>query len=138
MKRFLFPAAALILSACATAPDSADEVSACLAETFPVYFARDEKGLSAPAQELLDVAAERLSGCAGGSLEVVGYTDAVGNETLNQRIAGERAQAVLDGLTARGVQPQQIKLTPVGEAGAKTADGETVPMRRRVEVRFIP
>lgn len=139
MKRFIFPAAALVLSACASLPYGHDEeMVACRAETFPVYFGRDVTSLNGPSGELLDIAAARIADCESGTLEIAGFTDAVGNAALNRQIANERAQAVLAALKARGVKANRIYVNPVGETGAINADGSKEPMRRRVEVNFVP
>lgn len=126
-----------VLAACAAARDVAGPAN-CPAETFSIYFARDEVALDSIAGEVLDVAASRISGCQGARLEIAGYADPAGDPAINERISAQRAEAVLQGLLTRGVLANQVQTIALGEAGARTPEGQTEPMRRRAEVRFIP
>lgn len=126
----------MILSACATGRDVARSAD-CPAETFTIYFALDATTLDPIAGEVLDIAAARVVGCPG-RLEVAGYADPSGDAVINERLSAERARAVLEGLLARGVIAERVRVVAFGEAGAVTSEGLTEPMRRRAEVRFIP
>lgn len=138
MKVRLILASALAggLAACATQPQP--QVSGCPAVTYAVYFARDQVTLDPLANEILDTTTSALAGCAGGRLEIAGFADPAGDAEINQRISAARANAVLEGLMARGVTAEQVRILAFGENGARSDAGVTEPMRRRVEVYFIP
>lgn len=138
MKMRLILAGALVcgLAACATQPGPV--ASGCPAVAYSVYFARDAAGLDPLGEEVLDTTAAALAGCGGGRLEVSGFADPAGDAEVNQRLSAERANAVLEGLLARGVTAEQVRVLAYGEDGARSEDGITEPMRRRVEVRFVP
>lgn len=137
MRRIAICAVFLTAAACATGPTEPVQTG-CHAVTFPVYFARDQITLDELNLSVLDTAAERLGGCAGARLEVAGYSDPAGDPDLNRRISSDRAHAVFEALLERGVAAEQVEIQAVGEAGARTESGQTEPMRRRVEVHFVP
>lgn len=65
-----------------------------------------------------------------------GHTDATGDEDFNERLARARAEAVRDGLVARGIDPRRIGVAGYGER-LPVADNATAPGRalnRRVEI----
>jgi OOP family OmpA-OmpF porin len=128
---------ALFVAACAsTASD--ESTAACRAESFAVYFARDQVAVDDIGERILDSAADRIAGCAGARLEVAGFADPAGDAQINDRLSAQRADAVLAALLARGVSAEQVEVLAVGERGARTDGGVTEPMRRRVQVNFIP
>jgi outer membrane protein OmpA-like peptidoglycan-associated protein len=127
------------LAACATGPGSGlQEDAGCPPVAYSVYFARDQVALDDLAGEILDTTAAALTGCAGGRLEVAGYADPAGDAEINRRVSEQRADAVLRGLLERGVTAGQVRTLAFGEDGARSEEGLTEPMRRRVDVFFIP
>lgn len=73
-------------------------------------------------------------------IEVVGHTDSIGTDAVNNRISKERADAVAAYLTAQGVQRERIETLGAGKA-YPIADNSTEAGRaqnRRVEIRVIP
>ena len=72
--------------------------------------------------------------------EVVGHTDSIGSDAVNNRISKERADAVAAYLSAQGVQSERIEPLGAGKA-YPIADNGTEAGRaqnRRVEIRVIP
>lgn len=73
-------------------------------------------------------------------IEVVGHTDSIGSDAVNNRISKERADAVAAYLTGQGVQRERIETLGAGKS-YPIADNSTDGGRaqnRRVEIRVIP
>jgi len=73
-------------------------------------------------------------------IEVVGHTDSIGSDAVNNRLSKERADSVASYLTAQGVQSVRMETLGAGKA-YPIADNSTDAGRaknRRVEIRVIP
>jgi len=75
----------------------------------------------------------------GKQIELVGFTDAKGTESYNQRLAERRASAVKNELIKLGIDPAAIQASGKGDccfvAGNVTdADRQ---LNRRVEIRLV-
>ncbi|AJC44999.1 MULTISPECIES: OmpA family protein [Xanthomonas] len=73
-------------------------------------------------------------------IEVVGHTDSIGSDAVNQRLSEQRASSVAAYLTAQGVQPERIQTLGAGKK-YPIADNSTEAGRaqnRRVEIRVVP
>lgn len=73
-------------------------------------------------------------------IEVVGHTDSIGTDVVNDRISKERADAVANYLRGQGVQSARIETLGAGKR-YPVADNNTDAGRaanRRVEIRVIP
>ncbi len=103
---------------------------------FILYFETETTELSEDSRQqfphILSAIAEREV----PDIEIIGHTDRVANETYNARLSLERAKVVRDAIVASGVDPQVIQLSGHGENNllAKTPDGVSEPLNRRVEV----
>ena len=73
-------------------------------------------------------------------IDVYGYTDTVGASDFNQRLSEQRAQAVANYLTSRGVSSSRIRWMGFGETrlAVQTGDNVNEPLNRRVEIKIIP
>ena len=73
-------------------------------------------------------------------VDVIGHTDAVGAEEMNQRLSERRANTVATELRSRGVDQSRIAAYGVGEtqpmASNDTPEGRA--QNRRVEIRIVP
>lgn len=88
----------------------------------------------------LDGVASTLSEYNQTLIEVLGHTDSVGSDAVNQRLSEQRAQSVSNYLTAHGVQSARIEARGVGKQ-FPIADNSTESGRaknRRVEIRLVP
>ena len=71
---------------------------------------------------------------------MVGHTDAVGSEAMNQELSESRAKAVADVLVGSGVSPSRVvtrgagELRPIADNG--TPDGRA--RNRRVDLEIKP
>ena len=88
----------------------------------------------------LDGVTELLNQERGGAtVEVAGHTDSVGDESYNQQLSEQRAQAVKDYLVKGGVGEGRITVVGYGEAQPRGSN-DTVEGRRlnrRVEIRVV-
>ncbi len=73
-------------------------------------------------------------------IEVVGHTDSIGTDAVNDRLSKERAESVASYLGAQGVQRARIETLGAGKrypiASNDTESGRA--QNRRVEIRVIP
>jgi OOP family OmpA-OmpF porin len=88
---------------------------------------------------VLDQIAEVLPSCLHVRMEIGGHTDAQGGETMNLNLSQARADAVLNGLLARGILTSNLSAQGYGES-QPIADNETEAGReenRRIEFRLL-
>ena len=85
---------------------------------------------------ILDQFANGLSGQPNTEVRIIGHTDNVGSDAVNDPLSLQRAQSTKDYLTARGVSPSRITVQGRGEhepiASNATAEGRA--QNRRVEI----
>jgi outer membrane protein OmpA-like peptidoglycan-associated protein len=85
---------------------------------------------------VLDQFANGLSGQPNTEVRIIGHTDNVGSDAVNDPLSLARARAARDYLAARGVNPGRIMIEGRGErepvATNATADGRA--QNRRVEI----
>lgn len=89
-------------------------INDALAKT-PQVFDGPDATLSDSATPALDALAALLPRGRGARFEIIGHVGGPGIEEVNRGLAKQRAQAVIDRLTALGVDP--ANLAPVGVAG---------------------
>ena len=72
-------------------------------------------------------------------MEVIGYTDSVGNSDYNQQLATQRAVSVRQALIERGIDPARLKAYGRGDADpvASNATAQGRAQNRRVEVLLV-
>ena len=87
-------------------------------------------------RRFLDGLTASLAGRPDVTVLILGHTDSVGSETLNQRISEERANATKDYLIARGVAFERITAQGRGEREpvADNTSAEGRALNRRVEL----
>ena len=103
-----------------------------------VFFDFDESTVEAAGQSVLDAIANEVTSRNLNLVRVLGHTDSSGPNAYNEKLALKRANAVRDGLIARGVDAGLIKVDARGELDllVKTIDNIREPANRRVEVTF--
>ena len=103
-------------------------------ETASLGFELGSTKLNQPASKKAEILARARTASA---IEIVGYTDNTGNESINKRIALARAQLVKDMLVRNGISPTIIKVRE--QAGVYYAENDTAEGRaanRRAIVTF--
>lgn len=84
----------------------------------------------------LDALAARIADSGYEVVLTVGHTDSVGSEAVNQKLSGQRAEAVRQRLIAGGVDASRIQAQGRGEAEpvASNATAQGRAQNRRVEI----
>jgi len=105
-----------------------------------VTFATGSYSISPTFQATLDRVAASLVQYPNSLIDVYGHTDTVGSTASNQRLSEERARAVTNYLTSRGVSSARVRWQGFGETQLKiaTGDGVNEPANRRVEIKIVP
>ena len=105
-----------------------------------VTFATGSYTITPGFRDLLDRVASSLTQYPNSLVDVYGHTDTVGSAESNQRLSEQRAQAVANYLTSRGVSSSRLRWMGFGETRLKvaTADNVNQPLNRRVEIKIIP
>ncbi len=101
-----------------------------------LLFASGGASLQAQSQRRLEPLVQYLQGNAQRGIIIEGHTDSLGNPEVNKRLSLQRADAVMEHLVSRGIDPQRIETRGFGEevpvASNTTNAGRA--MNRRVEV----
>lgn len=107
-----------------------------------VTFATGSANINPGFYDTLNKVAESLINYPNSLVDVYGFTDTTGSNSLNQKLSEDRARAVADYLVARGVARSRIETRGYGEQydylRVKTGDGVAEPLNRRVEIKIIP
>lgn len=103
-----------------------------------VFFDFDMSVVETAGQSVLDAVADEVRSRNLNTVRVVGHTDSSGPNAYNEKLALRRANAVRDGLAARGVDAALIKVDARGETDllVQTLDNIREPANRRVEITF--
>jgi outer membrane protein OmpA-like peptidoglycan-associated protein len=105
-----------------------------------IEFENGSSDLTAASEEKIRNIATMLRASPGTHVAVAGYTDNVGAEQANIQLSQSRANAVMNALTARGVEADQIRAQGFGSkdpaATNDTAEGRA--QNRRVTVMVVP
>jgi outer membrane protein OmpA-like peptidoglycan-associated protein len=85
---------------------------------------------------ILDQFASGLSGQPNTEVRIIGHTDNVGSDAVNDPLSLQRARATRDYLAARGVSPSRVTIEGRGEREpvATNATAEGRAQNRRVEI----
>lgn len=103
---------------------------------FILYFKHDTATLTGDSAKQVGDVLRAIRERAPVDISVVGHTDTLGSREYNYRLSLERAQAVADILTGKGVDPSIIDITSHGKDNPLIPTGDQVaePRNRRVEV----
>jgi outer membrane protein OmpA-like peptidoglycan-associated protein len=104
-----------------------------------VLFAPGRAEVGPGAQRSIDKLAEFLRAYPKRNVLIEGHTDNLGNEDFNVKLSQQRADAVRDLLTARGISPQRIRTKGYGPK-FPVVDNDSAAGRqqnRRVEVLVL-
>ena len=91
-------------------------------------------------RDTLAQVAQTLGSYQSTYVDVTGHTDSVGTDAVNQRLSDERAFAVADYLSARGVNRARVATRGFGKTQpiASNADESGRAQNRRVEIHISP
>ncbi|MEO1064175.1 MAG: OmpA family protein [Actinomycetota bacterium] len=105
----------------------------------PVLFDTGQSTIREESTPTLDRAAEILAEVDGAAVRIEGHTDSQGDADENLALSQDRAQAVLDALVLRGVDPSLLEAQGFGET-IPIADNTTPEGRqanRRIEFTLL-
>jgi len=104
--------------------------------SFLLYFVTGSDELTDESKAELRRMLEELRRRPSPDILVIGHTDRVGNEELNDRLSLQRAERVRADLIAQGIAAERIRAAGRGEREplVQTADGVDEPRNRRVEI----
>lgn len=100
-----------------------------------ITFETGSTAITAEGSTTVDIVADLLNRAPGVAVEVHGHTDSDGDETANQVLSQQRAEAVITALAQRGVDTTRLTAVGFGESNPLapniTADGRAT--NRRIE-----
>ncbi|MEZ0052209.1 peptidoglycan-binding protein ArfA [Mycobacterium sp. MAA66] len=82
----------------------------------PISFTTGGAELAGDSRQLVAQIAAKIKACPAAAVTVVGYTDNVGSESINQHLSAVRAKAVADALVADGVAAEHVSSRGAGSA----------------------
>ena len=105
-----------------------------------VTFDTDSTMIKPAFRDTLDRVAQSLVQYPNSLIDVYGHTDSTGGTAYNQTLSENRARAVADYLSSRGVAPARGRSPGVGECQpvASNATEEGRSANRRVEIKIVP
>lgn len=111
-------------------------------ETAPISFEESTAVFRSSALPELERVVALATTCLDSSVQVTGHSDASGSESWNQRLSLERATAVGDYLTAKGLEPNRLLISGMGEsvpiADNATRYGRSKNRRIEIVLRITP
>jgi outer membrane protein OmpA-like peptidoglycan-associated protein len=104
--------------------------------SFTLYFVENTDTLTEASQRTLDGVIAEIARYPVPDIVVVGHTDLVGTDVVNDALARKRADTVRTVLIGRGVAPSNVVAVGRGkrEPAVPTADGVAEPRNRRVVI----
>lgn len=107
-----------------------------LPKQFQIYFQTGGTSLVPESEILLNNVLETVRTRGVAAVSVIGHTDTVGDEAINEKLALGRAQSIAERLQAAGLKTIELTVTSHGERNLliKTPDNTAMPQNRRVEV----
>lgn len=101
-----------------------------------VFFEFDSAIVSGDAQQTIDSIVANVPICGWRSFNIVGHTDQAGSDAYNIGLSQERAEAVVQVMSGRGVAQSAMTSSAQGESNPRVPlpDGTRSPQNRRVEI----
>lgn len=105
-----------------------------------ITFGFNSSDVNAQFYPVLDKVAATLNEYNQTTINVVGHTDSIGSEAVNQRLSEQRASSVAQYLQSRGVASQRLQTSGYGKTRpVDTNDTEAGRANnRRVEITLVP
>jgi outer membrane protein OmpA-like peptidoglycan-associated protein/polyisoprenoid-binding protein YceI len=86
-----------------------------ISEAQAIYFKTGSAELDKTSEPMLDNGADIAKRCPSVKFDIEGHTDSVGTKAFNQRLSEQRAQSVVDYLTAKGIGTARIQFAGYGD-----------------------
>jgi len=119
-------------------PDECEAEIGQIVEANKINFEPGNATIDSSALSTMDAIAEVLKRCGDLPLEIQGYTDSQGRESMNLALSQSRAESVLNELRARRVLTSSFTATGFGEESpvADNASEEGREANRRIEFKL--
>ena len=104
---------------------------------FTLYFVEGKDELTEESRRLVDNIFAEIARRPVPDVVVIGHTDRVGSDAVNDTLSRQRAEVVRKALLARAIAPDNVTAIGRGkrEPIVPTADGVAEPRNRRVEIQ---
>jgi outer membrane protein OmpA-like peptidoglycan-associated protein len=107
-----------------------------LSRTSAIYFKPASAELAEESAPVLGAVADIAKRCPTVKIDVEGHTDNVGSKERNQRLSEQRAKAVADYLTGKGVDPARIHSAGFGDTRPIAANDSEANRARNRRIEF--
>lgn len=103
---------------------------------FTLYFVEGKDELTDESRQIVESVFSEISRRPVPDVLIVGHTDAVGSDQLNDALSRQRAETIRAALIAHGVAPENVTAVGRGkrEPLVPTAEGVSEARNRRVEI----
>jgi outer membrane protein OmpA-like peptidoglycan-associated protein len=103
---------------------------------FTLYFVEGRDEFTDESKKALDGVVAEIAARPVPDVLVIGHTDTVGSDAVNDPLSRQRAEVVRKALIARGIAPENVVVVGRGKRSpvVPTADGVAEPRNRRVEI----
>ena len=103
---------------------------------FTLYFVEGKDEFTAESKKIVDEVFAEIARRPVPDIQVIGHTDKVGSDAVNDPLSRSRAEVVRKALLARGIPADRVVSSGRGERepAVHTADGVAEPRNRRVEI----
>lgn len=104
---------------------------------FTLYFIEGKDEFTEASRQVIDGIFAEIARRPVPDVQVIGHTDTVGSDAVNDPLSRQRAEVVRNALLARGVAADNVVAIGRGkrEPVVATADGVAEPRNRRVEIQ---
>ncbi len=108
------------------------------ARSYTLNFEFGKAVLTSDSRSLLDKILQEMGQLPAPEMIIVGHTDDVGTDAVNDRLSLERANSVLSLIKAKGIVPRDVTTVGRGKRDPLTPakSGTAEPRNRRVEIRI--
>lgn len=107
------------------------------ARSYTLHFEFGKTQLTKESRALLDTILQEMQALPAPELIVIGHTDNVGADALNDKLSLERANSVLTLIRSKGIPLRDVSVVGRGERDplVQSRPGVPEPRNRRVEIR---
>ena len=109
---------------------------AVITEARAIYFKTASAELDSQSEPLLKSIVDIASRCPVVQFEVEGHTDSVGGKAYNRTLSQQRAQSVVDYLTARGITAGRVHFAGFGDARPVASNDNEAGRARNRRIEF--
>jgi OOP family OmpA-OmpF porin len=107
-----------------------------ISEAQAIYFKTGSAELDKASEPMLDNAADIAKRCPSIKFDVEGHTDSVGTKIFNQRLSEQRAQSVVDYLTAKGTSAARIQSAGYGDTHPAASNNNEANRAKNRRIEF--